>query len=97
MWEEEERIPGRLPVFSPLRRQDSADVVVEAEVGCDERDWESPFVIRECRASVCLAAPLAGTVSGFFESFAHAPLDTSLQARRPNPPIPQPLSFHSPI
>lgn len=62
MWEEEESIPGRLPALSPLRRRDSADVVVdrEAEVGCDERDWESPFVIRECRASVCLAAPLPG-------------------------------------
>lgn len=67
MWEEEESIPGRLPALSPLRRRDSADVVVdrEAEVGCDERDWESPFVIRECRASVCLAAPLPGPVSGF--------------------------------
>ena len=83
MWEKEERIPGRLPGLSPLRRRDSADVVVdrEAEVGCDERDLESPFVIRECRASVCLAAPLTGTVSGFFVSLVFTRL---LQRRLPH-------------
>jgi hypothetical protein len=96
VWEEEESIPGRLPALSPLRRRDSADVVVdrEAEVGCDERDWESPFVIRECRASVCLAAPLPGPFLVFRVS-AHSHND-------PWPKTPQflshqPLSFQSPL